>query len=79
MNFGFGLRKKQKTGKLMKKYIIQRLEHKKAYKKEIDQLDFQLKNEKIDKIEQERLRGVLEAKYYEQQLEDWNKIQKKIH
>jgi hypothetical protein len=64
-NLGFG--KKPKKGKLIEKFVNQRIEHKKNYKEQLNRLDFQLKQEKIDSLERDRLITILEAKYYEKQ------------
>ena len=76
MGFSFSFGKKPKTGKLMGKYVNQRIQHKKSYQEQLDRLDSQLQQENIDKLERDRLRTILEAKYYEQQQEDWEQLQK---
>lgn len=76
MGFSWSFRKKPKTGKLIGKYVNQRIRHKKLYQENLDRLDSQLQHENIDKIERDRLRTILEAKYYEQQQEDWDQLQK---
>ncbi len=76
MGFNFSFGKKPKTGKLISKYVNQRIEHKKSYQEQLDRLDSQLQHENIDKIERDRLRTILETKYYQQQQEDWNQLQK---
>ena len=76
MGFSFSFAKKPKTGKLIGKYVDQRNQHKKSYQEQLDRLDLQLQHENIDKIERDRLRTILEAKYYQQQQEDWDQLQK---
>ena len=75
-NLSFG--KKPKKGKLIGKYVNQRVENKKTYQQQLDRLDSQLEQENIDKIERDRFRTILEAKYYEQQQEDWDKFENSI-
>ena len=60
----------------MGKYVYQRIQHKKSYQEQLDRLDSLLQHENIDKIERDRLRTILEAKYYETQQEDWDRLQK---
>ena len=69
---------KPKKGKLIVKYVNQRVEHKKTYQQQLDRLDSQLEQENIDKIERDRFITILEAKYYEQQHEDWDKFENSI-
>jgi hypothetical protein len=76
MGFNFSFGKKPKTGKLIGKYVNHRIQHKKSYQEQLDRLDSQLQHENIDEIERDRLRTILEAKYYEQQQEDWDQLQK---
>ena len=78
MGFSFHYRKKQKMGKLIGYYVNQRIQHKRAYEQELNRLDAQLQHEKIDKLERDRLRTILETEYYEQQQEDWKHIKKRI-
>jgi hypothetical protein len=73
--FGFG--KKQKMVKLVGKYVNQRLKHKRSFKNQLERLDAQLQHEEIDQLERDRLRDLLEANYYQQQQEDWKRIQNK--
>ena len=72
MGFSFG--KKPKTGKLIGKYVNQRIQHKKFYQEQLGRLESQLQHENIDKIERDRLRTILEAKFYETQQEDWDRL-----
>jgi hypothetical protein len=74
-NLGFG--KKRKMGKLMGKYVNQRIKHRKSLKQQLERLDAQLKDKKIDQLERDRLRDLLEAKYYQQQQKEWKIIQTK--
>lgn len=76
MGFNFGFRKKQRMAKLIDNYVNQRIQHKRSYGEQLERLDAQLKHENIDKLERDRLKTILEAKYYKQQQEDWNQIQK---
>ena len=78
MGFSFGLRKKQNTSRLIGKYVNQRKQHKKSYQEQLERLDSQLEHENIDKIERDRFRTILEAKYYEKQQEDWLQIQEQM-
>ena len=78
VDINLGFRKKPKKVKLIGKYVNQRIEHKKTYKEQLDRLDSQLEQENIDKFERGRLRTILEAKYYEQQQEDWTYFEKLI-
>jgi hypothetical protein len=76
MIFNLSLRKKSKKGKLIQKYVNQRVRQKRLYQEQLDRLDSQLKHENIDLNERDRLRTILEAKYYEQQQDDWDQLQK---
>jgi len=78
MGFSFSFGKKQKMGKLIGFYVNQRIQHKRTYEEELERLDTQLQHEKIDKLERVRLRTILVTKYFEQQQDDWNRIQKRI-
>ena len=78
MGLSFNFRKKNKKGKLIGKYVNQRIQHKKSYQEQLDRLDSQLQHENIDKLERDRLRTILEAKYYEHQQEDWDRFEKLI-
>ena len=65
-------------GKLIGFYVNQRIQTKRTYEEELERLDTQLQHEKIDKLERVRLRTILVTKYFEQQQDDWNRIQKRI-
>ena len=75
MNFNFSFGKKPKKNKLICKFVNQRIQHKKVYQEQLDRLDSQLQLENIDQLERERLRTILEAKFYEQQQEDLEQLQ----
>ena len=75
MNFNFSFGKKSKKNKLICKFVNQRIQHKKVYLEQLDRLDSQLQLENIDQLERERLRTILEAKFYEQQQEDLEQLQ----
>lgn len=76
LSFSFG--RKQKMGTLMVKYVNKRIRQKKSYEEQLERLDAQLQHENIDKLERDRLRTILEAKYYKQQQKDWDQIQKRL-
>jgi hypothetical protein len=78
MNFNLNLRKKSKKCKLIEKYVNQRILQKRIYQEQLDRLYSQLQSENIDKNERDRLSTILEAKYYERQQDDWEKLQKII-
>ena len=75
MGFNFSFGKKPKKSKVICKFVNQRIQHKKAYQEQLDRLDSQLQLENIDQLERERLRTILEAKFYEQQQEDLEQLQ----
>jgi hypothetical protein len=78
MIFNLCFRKKSNKGKIIQEYVNQRVRQKRLYQKQLDRLDSQLQLENIDKNERERLRTILEAKYFEQQQDDWEQLQKII-
>ena len=78
MIFNFSLRKKSKKGKLIGEYVKKRIHKKRLYQEQLDLLDSQLQDGNIDNNERDRLRIILEAKYYEKQQDDWKKFQKII-
>lgn len=78
MGLRFALGKQQNTNKLLNNYIIRRLQHKKAYDKQLYRLDEQNKQERIDELEFERLRTILEMNYYQQQVEVLRELQTHI-
>ena len=61
MGFRLGLRKNQNKGKLMNTDVTPKLEYIQFYEAQLDRLDAQLQTLKIDKIERDRLRSILEA------------------
>lgn len=61
MGFRLGLRKNQNKGKLMNTDVTPRLEYIRFYEAQLDRLDAQLQTLKIDKLERDRLRSILEA------------------
>ena len=77
MGFNFGFGKKQKMVKLIDKYVNQRIKHKRSFEEQLMRFDAQLQHEEIDQLERDRLRDLLEAKYYQQQQEEWIPIQNK--
>ena len=74
-NMGIMFGKKRKMRNLIKKYVSFRVKERKAYNEQLKRLDAQLHDKKIDSDTYERLKEVLEAKYYEEQHEEWVKVQ----
>ncbi len=61
MGFKVGLRKKQNKDKLMNQYVTPSLEYIRFFEAQLDRLDAQLQQIKIDKIERDRLKSILKA------------------
>ena len=73
--FSFG--KKTKIAKLMTNYVSQRINQKKFFEQQLERLNDQLKKEKIDLQERDRLTFMLQKQFYERQEKQWKQIQEK--
>jgi hypothetical protein len=71
-----GFRKKRKMRKLVSKYIDKRIDQKRSFEEQLGKLDDQLKKEKIDLQERDRLIFLLQTQFYQQQEKQWEHIQK---
>jgi hypothetical protein len=76
MGIMFG--KKRKMRNLIKDYVNFRVKERRVFNEQLKRLDAQLHDKKIDPDTHERLKDVLEAKYYEEQQEEWTKVQGKF-
>ncbi|UCC58456.1 MAG: hypothetical protein JSW14_00575 [Candidatus Bathyarchaeum sp.] len=76
MGIMFG--KKRKMRNLIKSYVSFRVKERRVFNEQLKRLDDQLHDKKIDPDTHERLRDVLEAKYYREQQEEWAKVEDKF-
>lgn len=60
MVFGFPFGKSKKTAKLIQKYVKERVKENQLINSQLERLNAQLQNKKIDKDTYKRLRNVLE-------------------
>lgn len=74
MGFSISFGKKRKMRKLIGNYVSDRVKEKKAFNEQMKRLDAQLQDKKIEKQIYERLKDILEVKYFQQQQEQWAKI-----
>jgi hypothetical protein len=70
---------KMAMDKSVRNYIRSRVEKKRAFKEQKKLLDAQLRAKKIELDTFERLNDILETEYYKQQVEEWAKLEDKIH
>lgn len=73
--FSFMFKKKWVMNKSIRNYIRSRVEKKRAFEKQKTLLETQLRDKEIELEIYERLKDILEAKYYKQQQEEWTEIQ----
>ena len=78
-NMGFSFGKKRKMQKLIGNYVSFRVKEKRAFNEQLERLVAQLSDKKIEPDTYERLREVLEVKYFQQQQEEWAKIKDKFY
>jgi hypothetical protein len=76
-NMGFNFGKKRKMRKLIGNYVSFRIKEKRAFDDQLKRLDAQLHDKKIEPDIYERLREILEIKYFQQQ-EEWANIKDKF-
>ena len=69
MGFSLPFGKERKMRKLMGNYVKDRVREKRAFNEQIRRLGVQLEDEHIDQYIHERLKGILETKYYQKQQE----------
>jgi hypothetical protein len=79
MAFSLPFGKERKVRKMISNYVKDRVREKRAFEEQIGRLDAQLKDEQIDMQIHERLRGILEAQYYQKQNEQWAKIENEFY
>ena len=78
MGFSSPFGKERKMRKLIGNYVKDRVREKRAFNEQIRRLDVQLEDKKFDQYIHERLREILETKYYQKQQEQWAKIENKF-
>jgi hypothetical protein len=78
MVFSSSFGKKRQFRKLIKNYISFRIKEKRDFDEQLKRLDAQLQDEELTPDVYERLKDVLEIKYFEQQQEEWAKVRNKF-
>ena len=76
MGIYFG--KKRKMRNLIKNYVNFRVKERRTFNEQLKRLDAKLQDKEIEHDTYERLKEVLEAKYYQEQQEEWTKVQGKF-